>query len=145
MTALTDAELCHMHSLVKYFRTMPPVALVGASNDSTKYGNIIFKDLKSKGYTIYPVNPKATSVEGVTAIHSLAEIKEKTDVELLIYVIPPKMTLESLQIAKDLGYKKVWLQPGAADAAVAEFLDTYNLQYIIGACVMVESNNLALT
>ncbi|MBS0617998.1 MAG: CoA-binding protein [Spirochaetes bacterium] len=134
-----------MHSLVKYFRTMPPVALVGASNDSTKYGNIIFRDLKSKGYTIYPVNPKATSVEGVAAIHSLAELKEKTDVELLIFVIPPKMTLESLQIAKDLGYKKVWLQPGAADAAVAEFLDTHNLQYIIGACVMVESNNLVAT
>ncbi len=131
-----------MHTLVKYFRTMPPVALIGASNDSTKYGNIIFKDLKSKGFTIYPINPKATSIEGVPALHSLQELKEKTDVELLVYVIPPKLTLESLQIAKELGYQKAWLQPGSADAAVAEYLDTHNFQYIIGACVMVESRDL---
>ncbi|HRP68294.1 MAG TPA: CoA-binding protein [Turneriella sp.] len=131
-----------MHSLVKYFRTMPPVALIGASNDSTKYGNIIFRDLKSKGFTIYPVNPKATSIEGVPALHTLAELKEKTSVELLIYVIPPQLTLDSLKEAKELGYKKVWLQPGAADAGVAEFLDTNDFQYIIGACVMVESRDL---
>ncbi len=131
-----------MHTLVKYFRTMPPVALIGASNDSTKYGNIIFKDLKSKGYTVYPINPKATSIEGVPALHSLEELKEKTNVDLLIYVIPPKLVLESLHKAKELGYKKVWLQPGAADAAVAEFLDTHDFTYIIGACVMVESRDL---
>lgn len=121
---------------------MPPVALIGASNDSTKYGNIIFRDLKSKGFVVYPINPKATSVEGVPAFHSLQELKEKTQVDLLVYVIPPKLTLESLQVAKELGYKKVWLQPGAADAGVAEFLDTNDFQYIIGACVMVESRDL---
>jgi predicted CoA-binding protein len=131
-----------MHTLVKYFRTMPPVALIGASNDSTKYGNIIFKDLKSKGYTVYPINPKATSIEGVPALKSLEELKEKTKVDLLVYVIPPKLTLESLHKAKELGYKRVWLQPGAADAAVAEYLDMHDFQYIIGACVMVESRDL---
>lgn len=131
-----------MHALVKHFRTMPPVALIGASNDSTKYGNIIFKDLKSKGYTVYPINPKATSIEGVPALHSLEELKEKTNVDLLVYVIPPALTLESLKKAKELGYKKIWLQPGAADAAVAEYLDTNDFQYIIGACVMVESRDL---
>jgi hypothetical protein len=38
-----------MHTLVKYFRTMPPVALIGASNDSTKYGNIIFQRPEIEG------------------------------------------------------------------------------------------------
>lgn len=131
-----------MHTLVKYFRTMPPIALIGASNDSTKYGNIIFKDLKSKGYTVYPINPKATTIEGVPALKGLEELKAQTNVDLLVYVIPPKLTLESLRQAKELGYKKVWLQPGAADAAVAEYLDMHDFQYIIGACTMVESRDL---
>lgn len=131
-----------MHTLVKYFRTMPPVALIGASNDSTKYGNKIFKDLKSKGYSVYPINPKATSIEGVPALHSLEELKEQANVDLLVFVIPPALTLESLKKANELGYKKIWLQPGAADAAVAEYLDTNDFQYIIGACVMVESRDL---
>lgn len=131
-----------MHMLVKYFRTMPPVALIGASNDSTKYGNRIFKDLKTKGYTVYPINPKATSVEGVAALKSLDELKAQTQVDLLIFVIPPALGLETLKKAKELGYKKVWFQPGAADAAIAEYLDTNDFQYIIGACVMVESRDL---
>jgi len=131
-----------MHLLVKYFRTMPPVALIGASNDSTKYGNKIFKDLKTKGYTVYPINPKATSVEGVPALKSLDELKEQTQVDLLVFVVPPALGLETLKKAKELGYKKVWFQPGAADAAIAEYLDTNDFQYIIGACVMVESRDL---
>jgi predicted CoA-binding protein len=33
-------------------------AVVGANNDPDKYGNIIYKKLKSRGYEVYPVNPK---------------------------------------------------------------------------------------
>jgi predicted CoA-binding protein len=29
------------------------IALIGATNDSTKYGNIIYRDLKRKKYLIY--------------------------------------------------------------------------------------------
>ena len=133
-----------MHSLVKLFRTKPTIALIGASNDTTKYGNTIFKDLKSKGFTIFPVNPKAETIEGTPAIHSLEQLKLETNAELLVYVIPPAMTLKSLQEAKALGFKKVWLQPGAADPAVAEYLDTNGFEYVIGACVMVESRDLTV-
>ena len=34
------------------------IALVGASNDKSKFGNRIYLDLKNKGYNVVPVNPK---------------------------------------------------------------------------------------
>ena len=34
------------------------IALVGASNDPTKYGNKILLNLKSKGFNVIPVNNK---------------------------------------------------------------------------------------
>ena len=34
------------------------IALVGASNDPTKYGNKILLNLKSKGFNVIPINNK---------------------------------------------------------------------------------------
>ena len=33
-------------------------AVVGANTDKNKYGNIIFRFLKKKGYEVYAVNPR---------------------------------------------------------------------------------------
>ena len=40
------------------------IALVGASNDKEKYGNKIYRDLRSKGYNVTPINPKEEKIEG---------------------------------------------------------------------------------
>ena len=34
------------------------IALIGASNDRTKYGNKIYRDLRKKGYNVTPIIPK---------------------------------------------------------------------------------------
>ena len=40
------------------------IALVGASNDKSKFGNRIYRDLRSKGYNVVPINPKDENIEG---------------------------------------------------------------------------------
>ena len=127
-----------MFDLASYLRTGPSIALVGATNDTTKYGNIILRDLVSKGYTVIPANPRAKSVEGIPACADLREAREK-GAALVVYVIPPKLTLESLAQARELGMKKVWVQPGAGDEAVREYLDANSFEYLMDACVMVET------
>ncbi|HNL70084.1 MAG TPA: CoA-binding protein, partial [Leptospiraceae bacterium] len=66
------------------------------------------------------------------------EAREK-GAALVVYVIPPKLTLESLAQARELGMKKVWVQPGAGDEAVREYLDANSFEYLMDACVMVET------
>ncbi len=39
------------------------IALVGASKNPAKYGNIILKDLLSKGFEVLPVNPNYDEIE----------------------------------------------------------------------------------
>jgi predicted CoA-binding protein len=39
------------------------IVVIGASNDSEKFGNIIVKDLLKKGHTVVPVNPKEQNIE----------------------------------------------------------------------------------
>lgn len=125
--------------LVPYLKTNPGIALIGATNDSSKYGNMIFCDLRDKGYTVWPVNPRATTVEGEKAYRDLESLHADHTVGLLVYVIPPRLTLESLKDAARLGLKKVWVQPGAGDEAVRSFLETNGFQFLMDACVMVET------
>lgn len=124
---------------MKHLNTNPVIALVGATNDSTKYGNIILKDLLRKGYRVRPVNPRATAVEGLPAFKDLKSANTAGDVGLVVYVIPPKLTLQSLQEALDLSLTKVWIQPGAGDQHVREFLEEHRFEYLMDACVMVET------
>lgn len=125
--------------LVAHLNTNPTIALVGATNDSSKFGNIIFKDLLKKGYNVVPVNPKAETVEGISARPDLKSAAELNDIGLVVYVIPPALTLKSLSEANDLGIKKVWIQPGAGNEAVRNFLDQHNFEYLMDACVMIEA------
>ena len=125
--------------LVLHLRSNPGIALVGATNDSTKYGNIIFRDLRKKNYTVYPVNPRATTVEGEAAYKNLESLIAEKSVGLVVYVIPPKLTLEGLKIAESLGLKKVWVQPGAGDETVRAYLDEHGFEYLMDACVMVQT------
>lgn len=125
--------------LVSYLRSNPGIALVGATNDSTKYGNIIFRDLKNKNYTVYPVNPRATTVEGEAAYKNLESLVAEKSVGLVVFVVPPKLTLEGLKMAESLNLKKVWVQPGAGDETVRAYLHEHGFEYLMDACVMVQT------
>ncbi|GIX43060.1 MAG: CoA-binding protein [Leptospiraceae bacterium] len=126
-------------NLVEYLKQNPTIALVGATNDKSKYGNIIFHDLLNKGYTIYPVNPKATTIDGHKAYKNLEELLKEHQIDLVVFVVPPKITYDILQEALRLNLKKVWIQPGAGNEEVREFLEKHQFDYLMDACVMVMS------
>jgi predicted CoA-binding protein len=113
------------------------IALYGATNDSSKFGNIIYKDLKNKNITVFGINPKATTILGDPAYHNIKDIPEKPD--LLIFVVPPKITFTLIKEAIAEGYDSFWLQPGAESEEIIEYLIENKKNYLANACVMVES------
>jgi predicted CoA-binding protein len=113
------------------------IAVVGATDDPLKYGAKIYRDLKSKGFTTYPVNPDRETVDGDPAFSSLAEIPEPPTIVNI--VVPPRRALHVLETAKELGLMTVWLQPGAESREVLEYLETEGFGYLAGACIMVRS------
>jgi len=128
-----------MFDLVAHLRKNPGMALVGATNHSTKFGNIILKDMVRKGYKIIPINPRAKSVDGIPAYPDLTTAAQNEEIGLVVYVIPPTITRQNLEEALRLGLTKVWVQPGAGDESVRAFLDEHHFEYLMDACVMVES------
>jgi hypothetical protein len=111
------------------------IAVVGATDDSSKYGHVIYRDLKQKGFTVYPVNPQRTSVDGDPAFPNVGDIPPKP--AIVNFVVPPSTTLKILQQCLDLDLMNVWVQPGAESPEVIAFLQQNSFNYIADACIMV--------
>jgi uncharacterized protein len=124
-----------MQELIKEFMGCKRFAVVGASDNREKYGNKIVKNLKSRGYEIYPVNPRLQEVEGLTCYASLADIPVKVDV--VDFVVPSAVTEEILKQCKELGLSRIWLQPGSESKTALTFCRDNNLKMVYGVCVMV--------
>tara|TARA_B100000902_G_scaffold20217_1_gene24272 strand:- start:25171 stop:25563 length:393 start_codon:yes stop_codon:yes gene_type:complete len=111
------------------------IALVGASNDPSKYGYKILVDLKSKSHEVLPVNTKEKEIYGSKVYKN---VKDITDCPSIInFVVPPNVGFE---ITKDLvanGYDNFWYQPGAESEEISEYLDSKNKNYIDDKCIMV--------
>lgn len=113
------------------------VAVVGATDNPSKYGHTIYHDLKRKGYVVYPVNPRRQTVGGDAAYATLADLPEAPTI--VNFVIPPRFTLHVLQQCLDLGLMNVWLQPGAESPEVMSFLQEHGFNYLANACIMVRT------
>ena len=113
------------------------VAVVGANNNASKYGNRIYRDLKAKGFKVFAINPYRDEVDGDQCWRSLSDLPEEPTI--VDFVIPPARTLETLRECLELGYTTVWVQPGAADEAVLAFLEENEFEYLAEACIMVEA------
>ena len=124
-----------MQDLIKEFMAQKRFAIVGATNNTKKYGYQIFKNLKSRGYEVYPVNPKLEELGGVKCYASLSDIPVKVDV--VDFVVPPEVTEVILKECKRLGLDRIWLQPGSeSEAAIAYCLEN-NLRVVHDVCVML--------
>ncbi len=113
------------------------VAVVGATDDSMKYGYVIYRDLKRKGYSISPVNPHRSEVDGDKAYPKLAEIPHKPTIVNI--VVPPLVTIQILEQSLELGLMNIWLQPGAESPVAMAFLQEHDFNYLANACIMIES------
>ncbi|HDZ35712.1 MAG TPA: CoA-binding protein [Thermococcus sp.] len=115
------------------------IALVGATRNPVKYGNIILKDLVSKGYEVLPVNPKYDEIEGLKCYRSVKELPK--DVDVIVFVVPPKVGLQVAKEAVETGFKRLWFQPGAESEEIREFLENAGVEYSFGRCIMVETGD----
>ena len=124
-----------MQDLIKEFMAQKRFAVVGATTDTKKYGNEIFRNLISRGYEVYPVNPRLKELAETRCYPSLSDIPVKVDV--VDFVVPPPVTEEILKECKELELDRIWLQPGSESEAAVAFCEENNLKVVHGVCVML--------
>ncbi|MDN5292991.1 MAG: hypothetical protein PWQ31_296 [Eubacteriales bacterium] len=77
------------------------VAVIGASQDRSKIGNIILRNIMVSGYRgeLYPINPRAEEIEGLKAFPAVSTVG-KGAVDLAVVAVPASFVLD---VARDCG------------------------------------------
>ena len=114
----------------------PTVAVLGASADRKKYGNISVRAHLQQGYTVYPINPREREIEGLPTFASLSELPEKRLDRITVY-LPPAVVLEVLGEIANVAHGELWLNPGAESDEVLAKCQALQLDPI-RACSIVD-------
>ena len=113
----------------------PTVAILGASSDRRKFGNKSVRAHRAAGYDVFPVNPKASEVEGLPAYARLNEIPAERLDRISVY-LPPQIGVSLLEEIQQSGAKEVWFNPGSESPELLRRADELGLK-VKTACSIV--------
>jgi len=113
------------------------IAVIGVSSDPNKWGRKVFEELKAAGFSAFAVNPKYKRIGENECFPELKDLPVKPD--LVITVVPPKITISVVKQCKALGIKKVWMQPGSESPDAIEYCKKQGIAAIYNACFLVSN------
>jgi predicted CoA-binding protein len=113
---------------------MKSVAIIGASADPAKFGNKAVRAFQRQGHTVYPVNPKESSIEGLTCYATIRDVPERPT-KISVY-LPPPVLLKVLPDIAARGCDELWLNPGTESDEVLNAAEKLGLN-VVQACSIV--------
>ena len=87
------------------------VAVIGASSNRGKYGNIALRAFARQGFAVLAINPNEHEVEGYRTYRSVLDVPGTIDIAT-VYV-PPEIGIKVVDELAQKGVGEVWLNPGA--------------------------------
>ena len=85
------------------------VAVIGASNNRSKFGNRAVRAFRRQGYTVVPINPHETEVEGLKAYASVLDVPGPID--MASFYVPPDVGEQVIEEVARKQIPEVWLNP----------------------------------
>ncbi|MGH8914746.1 MAG: CoA-binding protein [Acidimicrobiia bacterium] len=117
------------------------VAVIGATDHPNKYGGIIYRDLKRKGFEVMAVNPYRETVDGDPCWASVKDLPDKPTIA--DFVIPARRGLQVVDECEEAGILNIWLQPGADSPELTARLDSGPFNWLAHACIMVRARTVS--
>jgi predicted CoA-binding protein len=111
------------------------VAIIGASRDRTKYGNLAVREHIARGDQVFPINPNAETIEGLRAYARLSDVPVDRIDRIALY-IPAAIGVSLLQEIADKRPAEVWVNPGSESEALLAEAARLELP-VIQACGLV--------
>lgn len=110
------------------------VVVLGASPKPVRYSYQAVRMLDDKGYPVIPVHPKASRIDHIPVVHSLADVQEPVDT-LTLYIGPERVKA-LIQAIVYLRPGRVILNPGTEGHALEVALRNAGIPFE-AACTLV--------
>ena len=132
-----------MTDLQRILRETKTIAVVGASANPHRASHEVFTYLRNTGdYTLYPVNPTISEIDGVPTYPSLADLPVVPD---LVDVFRRRSELAAVLddvLALPQRPKTLWLQLGLFDEQVARDAESAGITVVMDRCLKVDHARL---
>ena len=90
---------------------MSSIAIIGASSDRNKFGNKAVRSYVKQGWTVYPVNPKETTIEELRVYPSIRDVPQPVD-RVSVY-LPPAIGMTILEDIAAIKPAELFFNPGS--------------------------------
>ena len=114
-------------------------AVIGVTEDQSKYSYKIFERLLSLDYTVVGISPKYKEVLNQKLFTSLEETNQPIDI--VVFVVNPKYAYDYVNEMRNMGIKYAWMQPGTIDKKLKEYMNTIGIEAIEG-CILIETDDM---
>jgi predicted CoA-binding protein len=118
----------------------PTIAVVGASADRNKFGNRAVRAYSLRGYEVYPVHPRAETIEGRRVYRSVREVPVDRLDRISVY-LPPELGLKALDDIAGKPAGEVWFNPGADSPEVIARARSLGLNVVVGCSIVAVGVN----
>jgi len=115
------------------------VAVIGASNNRSKFGNRAVRAYQEQGYTVVPINPHETVVEGLQTYASVLDVPGPID--MASFYVQPDVGEQVISEIARKGIAEVWLNPGAESDALIARARALNIQPIVACSIVAIGRN----
>ena len=127
------------------FEKNKTIAVYGVSTHPFKPAQYVPIFLKSKGFSIIPINPNAVTIAGCMCYSNLKDVEEKIDI---LQVFRPsnqvlavvKEAVDRKKATGDIGV--IWLQLGIQNDEARKLAEQAGIPFIQNRCMKIEYNRL---
>lgn len=141
-------------------------AVVGASDDRSKFGNKVLRCYQQHGFSVVPINKRTSVIEGIPCETSLTELCQKLSIvgnvlksnvngdaeditsknikNIGVSIITsPGVTKLIIEEGLALGIEHFYLQPGTYDSETDDYINTKKADFgsdinIVKSCVLID-------
>ncbi len=123
------------------FVAQKTLAVAGLSRNPQSFSARAYEELKTKGYTLYPVNPNAERIGGQACYATVSAVPG--EVGGVLVFTPPAATEKVVREAAGAGIRRVWIQQGAQSDASIAFCKEQGLEAVSGQCILMFAEPVA--
>jgi len=124
--------------LANILRSVKTIAMVGASNDPTKFSYGVLRVLHETGYDMVPVNPREAGgeIRGLPVVAQLKDIDRPVD---MVEVFRSSSVAYAVaEEAIEIGAKVLWMQIGVRNDEAAALAEAAGLKVVMNRCPKIE-------
>lgn len=123
--------------LVREYLSTRAMAIVGASSARGKFGNLACRELKTRGFRVYPVNLHENEILGERCYQTINELEDLTDRVLIVR--PSVLTEQVVAVLNPAIISYVWMQNEAESPEAIRICRAKGIKTIYEQCILMHA------